>query len=239
MSEEVLTGGNTTPGVVRVGDTVRRPRSRRSDFAAQVLASLESIGFPHSPRHLGVDEQGRDILSFIPGRTTDHPSQRAAGAYALGGAMLLALHDATAGHRLANDHDCVIHGDPGPYNTIFRDGLPVALIDWDSCCPGRRIDDLGYMAWTWCIQSQGNVPIAEQADHLREMSRGYGEVRPQELLDAVLRQQTYIIEVETKHSQDRRHGPERRRHARAAVAWATGDRALVERNRDLLISALR
>ncbi|HEY5397215.1 MAG TPA: hypothetical protein VIL16_17660 [Trebonia sp.] len=34
----------------------------------------------YAPRYLGVDDRGRDILTYIPGRTTDHPSQRADGA---------------------------------------------------------------------------------------------------------------------------------------------------------------
>jgi hypothetical protein len=239
VTEEPLTGGHMTKGVVRLGDTVRRGRSAHSPFAAQVLAYLESVGFPYAPRYLGVDDQGRDILSFIPGCTTDHPSQRAAGAYAIGGQMLRALHEATADHPLANGQECVVHGDPGPYNAIFQDGLPVALIDWDSCRPGRRIDDLGYLAWAWCVQSQGNVPIAEQAKHLREMSCGYGGVEPEQLLTAVVRQQTYIAEVEAANLENPRHSPERRRHAQAAVAWATGDRKLVQQHKQLFLATLR
>jgi pyruvate/2-oxoglutarate/acetoin dehydrogenase E1 component len=57
----------------------------------------------------------------------------------------------SASHPLAADRECVIHGDPGPFNTIFRKGLPIALIDWSSCRPGGRLEDLGYMAWTCAI----------------------------------------------------------------------------------------
>ncbi|MER6943822.1 phosphotransferase [Nonomuraea sp. NPDC000554] len=93
---------------------------------------------------------------------------------------------------LADDRECVIHGDPGPFNTIFQQGLPVAFIDWSSCRPG----DLGYMAWTWCIQSQGRVAIAEQARHLRELRAGYGTIEPAHLLDAMVRRQTQIADAE-------------------------------------------
>ncbi|MFI6739035.1 hypothetical protein ACIBI9_39445 [Nonomuraea sp. NPDC050451] len=93
MTEEPLTGGNNALEVVRIGDTVRRARDAGAAFAARVLAHLESAGYPHAPRHLGIDEQGRDILSFIPGTTTDHPAQRAPGAYAAGGRMLRELRD--------------------------------------------------------------------------------------------------------------------------------------------------
>ena len=128
---------------------------------------------------------------------------------------------------------------PAPYNAIFHGGLPVALIDWDHCHPGNRIDDLGYMAWTWCIQSRGQVPIADQAEHLREMSRGYGEVEPERLLDAVVRQQIRLAEIEAAKREDPGQPRRRRQHAQGAVAWAAADRELVLRHHRLLLSALR
>ncbi|MEQ4723922.1 aminoglycoside phosphotransferase family protein [Nonomuraea sp. B19D2] len=239
MIEEPLTGGNNALEVVRVGDTVRRARDAGAAFAARVLTHLESAGYPHAPRYLGIDEQGRDVLSFIPGSTTDHPSQRAPGAYAAGGRMLRALHEATAGHSLAAGRECVVHGDPGPFNTIFQQGLPVAFIDWSSCCPGNRLDDLGYMAWTWCIQSQGRVPIIEQARHLRELRDGYSTAEPERLLDAMVRRQSWTADMESANIDDPTLPPARRRHAEAAVAWATADRELIHRHRTLLLSALR
>lgn len=239
VTEEPLSGGNNALEVVRVGDTVRRTRDVGAAFAAQVLTRLESVGYPHAPRHLGIDEHGRDILGFIPGNTTDHPTQRAHGAYAVGGRMLRQLHEATAGHLLAADHECVIHGDPGPFNTIFQQGLPVAFIDWSSCRPGNRIDDLGYMAWTWCIQAQGRVPITEQAQHLRELRDGYGSIEPEHLLDAMTRRQTCIADAEAANLNNPTLTPTRRRHAEAAIAWATADRELIHRHQTLLLSTLR
>ncbi|WP_378521050.1 aminoglycoside phosphotransferase family protein [Nonomuraea helvata] len=238
MDEERLAGGNNALEVVRVGNTVRRARDGGAAFASRVLTYLESVGYPHAPHYLGIDEHGRDILSFIPGNTTDHPTQRAAGAYALGGRMLRDLHEATAGHTLAAAAECVIHGDPGPFNTIFQKGLPVAFIDWSSCRPGDRLDDLGYMAWTWCIQSQGRVPIIQQAEHLRELRDGYGDVDPEHLLDAIVRRQTNIAGAEAVNLSNPKLTPTRRRHAQAAIAWATADRDLVFQYKALLLSAL-
>lgn len=239
MTEEPLGGGNNAREVVRVGDTVHRARDAGSGFAARVLAYLESAGYPYAPRYLGVDDGGRDILSYIPGQTTDHPSQRADGAYTRGGAMLRLLHETTAGHRLAAGRDCVLHGDPGPFNTIFWQGLPVAFIDWSSCRPGDRRDDLGYLAWTWCIQSQGHVPIAEQARHLRELRDGYGGIEPENLLDAMMRSQTRIVDLETANLSNPRLPASRCQHAKAAIAWASADRALLRRHKAPLLSALR
>ena len=100
--------------------------------------------------------------------------------------MLRESHDLTAGHPLAGGRECVLHGDPGPFNTIFSGGTPVAFVDWTSSRPGGRLDDLGHMAWTWCIQSEGNVPLGAQAAHLRELRDAYGPVPPQALIDAMI-----------------------------------------------------
>jgi hypothetical protein len=53
------------------------------------------------------------------------------------------------------------------------------------------------MAWTWCIQSQGQVPMARQARHLRELRDGYGDTSPEILLDAMASSQERIITAET------------------------------------------
>jgi hypothetical protein len=237
MTEVALTGGHITREVVRVGETVHRTRSTSAGFAGSVLSCLETAGYAYAPRFLGIDEQGRDVLTFIPGEITDHPSQRAPGAYATGGRMLRELHDATAGHELAGDRECLIHGDPGPFNTIFQNGLPVAFIDWDSCRPGDRLDDLGYLAWTWCIQSEGQVPVQDQARHLRELRDGYGDVEPELLIRAILRRQTGVAETEQANLRDPRHTAERRRHAEWAIAWATADRQLVEQHEKQFLAA--
>ncbi|HEX4725754.1 MAG TPA: phosphotransferase [Pseudonocardiaceae bacterium] len=238
-AEEHLVGGNNAEQVVRIGDTVHRSRDYRSAFAADVLCYLESVGYAYAPRYLGIDDQGRDVLSYISGNTTDHPSQRADGAYARAGMMLRQLHEATAGHALAGDRDCVVHGDAGPFNTVFQDGHPVAFIDWTGCAPGARLDDLGYLAWSWCIQTTGNVPIDDQAAHLRELRDGYGDVDPEQLLDAMIRQQTRIVDLETVNLHDPRFSPTRRAHARRAITWADSDRDLIRRHHALLLSALR
>jgi aminoglycoside phosphotransferase (APT) family kinase protein len=39
------------------------------------------------------------------------------------------------------------HNDLSPCNTMFRNGQPVALTDFDPAAPGSRAFDLGYAAW--------------------------------------------------------------------------------------------
>ncbi len=154
-------------GVVRVGSTVRRPLSPSSPFAVQVSNTSKRPGLRARP-FVGVDELGRDVFSSIDGvvhpkwqRWTDAQSEAA-------GRLLRGLHDATAGSSLADGHETVCHHDAGPNNFVVRDGLPVAMIDFDFAAPGARLDDLAYAGWGWCIASKRErAPAETQAAQLR------------------------------------------------------------------------
>jgi hypothetical protein len=62
--EEVpLTGGRLTQGVVRVGNTVRRPTGPHTPFVHSLLRHLEEVGFDRAPRALGIDQQARVIVT--------------------------------------------------------------------------------------------------------------------------------------------------------------------------------
>ena len=72
--EEVpLAGGDVTEGVVRVGDTVRRPQGPKATIIHDLFRHFESIGFDGSPRFIGVDERGREVLSFVHGEVAGRP----------------------------------------------------------------------------------------------------------------------------------------------------------------------
>jgi hypothetical protein len=71
--EVVLAGGNLSR-VVRVGDTVRRPTGPWTPMVHDLLRHIRSRGFLFAPEPLGIDQHGREILSFIPGETiSSHP----------------------------------------------------------------------------------------------------------------------------------------------------------------------
>jgi Ser/Thr protein kinase RdoA (MazF antagonist) len=137
-----------TDGVVRVGDSVRRPS--RSQLMRDVLLHLERAGFDAAPRWLGVDEQGRDMLSWIDGETfvergRMHP-------YIEDGAGRITFSDeqvAAAMRLLRRYHDTfgdevICHGDFGPWNIVWRNGLPFAVIDFDNAYRGEASDDVAY-----------------------------------------------------------------------------------------------
>lgn len=238
--EESLAGGNTTEGVVRAGRTVRRPRDHRSDFASEVLRTLNRAGVTWAPTYLGIDAEGRDTFSYVPGTTTDHPSQRDERCYAAFGRILRELHESTRGIPLASGAECLVHGDPGPFNVVMAEGMPVALIDWDSVHPGDPMEDVGYAGWSWCLYATGNVPIPDQARRLRQLREGYDpELPPDVLIEAIFACQDSIIRIEGANTRDERLSDQRREHARAAVEWAGSCREVLSSNLPTFAEALR
>ena len=233
-----MAGGRTTPGVMRVADTVRRPRSDRSGFVARVVMWLNQNEYPYAPTYFGVDDEGRDIFEYIDGAITDHPGQRDESAYSNAATMLRELHALT--DDMAGAGQCLLHGDPGAFNVVCREGRPVALIDWDAAHFGDPLEDVGYAAWSWCIQSAGNVPVADQARRLGEFRDGYDpQLAGAVMLDAVVEAQSRVERVETGVRDDHGRPGWRREHARAAIAWARSDRVLVEVNLPIFQAALR
>jgi hypothetical protein len=148
--EEVrLAGGRTTSGVVRVGDTIRRPLKASSPFVHELLGHLDSRGFKGAPRFLGIDAREREILSFIPGYVPSELGEFSDAHVASAARLLRALHDATMDCTLRGSGEVVCHGDASPCNCVFVDCVPTAFIDFDAAHAGARRDDVGYAAWLW------------------------------------------------------------------------------------------
>lgn len=74
-AEQPLPGGNVSTGVMRIGSTVRRPAGPHTPAVRALLSYLHAAGFEGAPRPLGIDEDGREVLSFIPG-TVPWPDRR-------------------------------------------------------------------------------------------------------------------------------------------------------------------
>ncbi len=175
--ETPLSGGRVTPGVVKVGDTVRRPI--RGDRALQhaLLTHLEKKGFSGTPRFLGIDELGREMLSFLAGDVPrdlgyydDSQLREAAG-------LLRRFHDATVDFPPVweNDAEVMCHNDWGPCNTVFRGNTPFGIIDFDAAAPGVRLWDFGHAAWLWLDIGNPEHRADEQMHRLGVFVAGYGE----------------------------------------------------------------
>lgn len=162
--EILLYGGTTNAGLVsRVGDTVRRPRRPTSEATRALLDHLAGVGFEGAPRYLGIDGQGREVLSYIPGQApiAPYPSWAHTDDALISVAQLLrSYHDAVNGFRPDGHHwphpippsfqqGLVSHNDPNLDNVIFDQGRAVALIDFDLASPGSAVWDLACAARLW------------------------------------------------------------------------------------------
>ena len=166
---EPLTGDGVTQGIVRIGDTVRRPLRPFSLTVQAYLAHLRDAGFTGAPLPFGVDEQGREMLSFVPGDVPRNPlpPETAGDDVLVALARLIrALHEASAGwvpppdavwggtpantgRPVTGRAELVSHRDYYPGNVVFRDGLPAALIDFDLAKPTTRLYDIANALWYW------------------------------------------------------------------------------------------
>jgi hypothetical protein len=211
--EVPLAGGLANRGaVVRVGDTVRRPQRRTSPATHALLRHLEDVGFEGAPRFLGVDAQGREVLSFIPGSAVLQPYP----AWALTDEALVSVAQLLRGyHRAVEGFDpgphawpesppaafageLVSHNDPNLDNVVFRDGRAVALLDFDLAGPGSRLWDVGCAARLWApLRPDRTVHDARRGrgfERLRVFLDGYGldDADRRRVVDAVQANQEWF-----------------------------------------------
>jgi Phosphotransferase enzyme family len=196
--EERLPGGNVG-GAVRVGDTVRRPAGPWTPTVHALLVHLRAHGFAAAPVPLGIDDRGREIVSYIAGEVPGgDPPPASDGALAEVAQLIRRLHDASRDfapvspcwQRLpgAPDGDVICHNDLAPYNTVHAAGRPLAFIDWDYAAPGPRTWDLAHAAWRF-IPLGSQTPVRESARRLRLLCDAYGLDERAGLVDGIAARQ--------------------------------------------------
>lgn len=159
------------PPVVRVGDTVRRPSAGAAVHA--LLDHLEQVGFAYSPRLLGVDQHGREVLSYLHGSSGRHGWAHVVsdGGLRAFAQLLRAYHDAVTDfaatvHTWALEArpplpgEIVCHGDFGPWNVVWDAGRPVGLLDFDLAGPAPALTDVTHAL-------EYSVPFRDDEECLR------------------------------------------------------------------------
>jgi hypothetical protein len=175
VAEQQLRGGISNAGrVVRLGRHVVRPSSPHSGSIHAFLRAVRDAGFDGVPAPAGIDEEGRERLEFIEGDVPVPPypgwSQSGPALFSIA-RLLRGLHDASRsfdGRGLSWDESLadpagatlVCHNDVCPENVVFRNGIAVALLDFEFAAPGRPVYDLAHLA-RLC------VPIEDELDQAR------------------------------------------------------------------------
>jgi Phosphotransferase enzyme family len=193
VAEQPLHGGIANAGqVVRVGSHVLRPSNPHTGSIHAYLSAVRRAGFEGASRPVGIDDDGRERLEFIEGEvpTVPYPDwSQSDTALASIARLMRGLHDAARGfdpqgltwdQRLADPVGGILvcHNDVEPSNVVFRDGIAVALLDFEFAAPGRPVYDLAHLA-RFC------VPIDDDVDQARlGWRRADGPARLRLLADA-------------------------------------------------------
>ncbi len=185
-----LRGGTANRGrVIRIGDTVHRPRGPQSAAVHQLLNHLTATGFTGAPKLLE-SRPDTEVLTFIPGLAAYEPMPAWALTDTALASFISLVHDY---HRCVETFDgaelrwqrsvpdrwrgqLISHNDLNPANVVFRDQAAVALIDFDLAGPGSRAWELAIAACFW-------IPLCDDRD-IDDSRRGRAFPRYQLLLDA-------------------------------------------------------
>lgn len=255
-----LTGGGRTT-VHRRGGVVIRDTGPWTPAVHALLRHLEEAGFAAAPRLVGpgLDQDGRETLTFIEGDFTQPGPWSLEGAAALGG-LLRDLHRATSSFRppagavwfpwhgrdLGGPDQVIGHCDVAPWNIVARDGLPVALIDWETAGPVDPLVELAQLCWLNAklyddiVAGLEQLPsLADRARQLAAIVDAYGLTTRQRrgFLDRIIE---FAICDTAWEADDAAVTPETTEHPIAlwAMAWRARSAAWIIRHRAALEAAL-
>jgi hypothetical protein len=214
--EVLLFGGTANRGqVVRVGQTVRRPQRPTGPATHALLRHLADVGFGGAPRFLGIDDMGREVLTFVPGTAITPPfpawalTDEALGSVAT---LLRAYHQAVESFDPrpyawpqsppeAFRGTLVTHNDVALDNVVFRDGKAVALIDFDLASPGSRLWDVAGAVRLWApLRPERYIDDARRGRALGRLRLfvdryGLADEDRERLVEAVLQSHNWIYDL--------------------------------------------
>lgn len=191
---EVRLPGGNVGGAWKVGQTVRRTTGPWTPAVHALLAHLE--GLRCVPRVHGFDEQGREVLDFLPGRIVDVETELLTDAQLVSVARWTReLHEAVAGFTHpgpwrffgADSPILVGHNDIAPYNICFDGDELAGVFDWDLAGPTTPRLELGWLAWQ-AAPLVRRLPDEWTVRRLGVLARAYGgeAVDAEALLDATV-----------------------------------------------------
>lgn len=212
--EVPLSGGHIT-SVIRIGNTVRKPLRSWTPAVHTLLRHLERVSFAGAPRVLGIDENGREILTYVEGEA----ASGVPAPYVWKDEVLVEVarlirryHDATTSFvpspnaawqalEPIQDPEVICHNDLAPWNTVFLEERPKAFVDWDWAAPDPRVMDIAYAIWHFVPlyepESNPNPNIKEPetlAARIRLFCEAYEYQPSPQLIDSIRERQVGTYE---------------------------------------------
>jgi hypothetical protein len=187
-----LPGGNVG-GAVRIGDTVRRIPG---PWTPAVHALLDHLAprVPNIPRVLGFDDQGREVLSYLPGHVVDNETDRLSHAQIVSVVRWTRrFHEAVAGFThpgpwrffpVTVPTTLIGHNDIAPYNVCFAGEEVAGVFDWDFAGPSTPLLELAFIAWN-CVPLWEDIGPGGAAGRLTTIADAYGTIPARQILHAV------------------------------------------------------
>lgn len=201
--------------IVRIGNTVRRPTHAWSETIHALLRHLEEVGFPYSPRFHGVDEEGREVLTYLEGESGPDGWANVVdeGGLAAMARLLRDYHRAVAGFRppvaawaafegTPAAGELVCHGDFGPWNLVWHGTRPVGILDWDYAWPRPPLHDVAYALEyvapfrddAECLRALRYPGPPDRPRRIELFAAAYGLTDTAALADAVIDQQQEVLD---------------------------------------------
>jgi len=207
METKILSGGSMNQ-VVKIGENVHKT-TKGHPMVREYLLYLEKEGVTGVPRFLGLDEQGRDIFTYLPGKTmgpdypADHPCLHSDEAICDMARFMRKLHDAAVGFLpravqggWANPYfpdgpyETICHGDAAIWNFVFVDNRVAGLFDFEQAYPGTRYWDLASTLSMAAFPFYFDYDASKHAEKAKRQINlffdAYGMPCPPDIIDIVI-----------------------------------------------------
>lgn len=164
------------------------------------------------PAPLGMDDEGREALTYLPGEVGASPlapRHRSDAVIVQAARLLRTIHDATAavamkwttGWRapVRTPVEVICHGDFAPYNCVFMNDALVGVFDFDFAHAGPRLWDIAYALYRFVptadpTSTEGFGSPSEQARRMRLFCDAYGLTDRSTVVENVLLRIQYMID---------------------------------------------
>src|SRR5690554_4385946 len=185
----VFSDGNMNQAVVRIGNKIHRAASPQTATIHRLLTHVRARGVDWVPQPHGFDDEGREVVDFLPGEVVHDPRPwlREPQVLVTVASALRQWHDATETFKRTPGDvwwqadiepvEVICHVDFAPYNHVFADGEFVGVIDFDTCTPGPRLWDLAYTAYRYIPLTPNRADAVADGPSADRSDAGHQEQR--------------------------------------------------------------